>query len=325
MRVIFYIVSFLLLILTVSYLSLSINQSTDFSLLDLSKTDTLIIYQIRLPRLLTGLLVGGCLALSGYLLQNLTNNALADPYLIGTAGGASLGANLVLSGLLGSTMMHSWGISFLAIIMAFIITLIILTISFEKGQLSVFRLLLGGIAFTSLTGAINAVIIYTVGDVNKVSEIIFWSFGSLNKSTWLSIEILGTTLASSLMVITVFRKELQMMLLGQSKAKSLGVKVETIKWITVIVATILTATCVAFAGPIGFVGLFVPHFIRSVFGSNSAFNVIFVVLFGGVFLVTCDIIGRLVYPPIGLPIGVVTSIIGIPFFIWLVVKSSYRF
>ncbi len=302
-----------------------IHQSVDFSLLDLSKTDSLIIYQIRLPRLLTGLLVGGSLALSGYLLQNLTSNALADPYLIGTAGGASLGANLVLSGLLGSGMIHSLGISVLAVVMAFFVTLIILTISFDRGQLSVFRLLLGGIAFTSLTGAINAVIIYTVGDVNKVSEIIFWSFGSLAKSNWLSISILCGTLVSSLVVIMIFSKELQMMLLGQSKAKSLGVNVEFVKWIIVIVATILTAISVAFAGPIGFVGLFVPHFIRSVFGSNSAFNVIFVVLLGGGFLVICDIIGRLVYPPIGLPIGVVTSIVGIPFFIWLVVKSSYRF
>ena len=116
-----------------------------------------------------------------------------------------------------------------------------------------------------------------------------------------------------------------MLLIGQERALQLGLQVEKVKWVIVIIATIITATCVAFVGPIGFVGLFVPHFIRSVFGANGALNVIFVVLIGGSFLVSCDIIGRLVHPPVGLPIGVITSIIGIPFFIWLVVKSNYRF
>lgn len=325
MRNSIYILISLVLLILVSVLSFYINQSDEFSLFNLTETDVLIVNQIRIPRLVTGLIVGGGLALSGYLLQNLTNNALADPYLIGTAGGASLGANLVISGIASSSLFHLASISLSAVLVALGVTLIILKISYEKGQLSVFRLLLAGIAFTSLTGAINAVIIYTVGDANKVSEIIFWSMGSLAKSDWSNISIMSIALVASLIIVFVFRKELQMMLLGQERAFSLGVNVEKVKWTIVIVSTVLTAICVAFVGPIGFVGLFVPHFIRSVFGSNGALNVIFVVLIGGGFLVTCDVIGRLVYPPVGLPIGVITSIIGIPFFIWLVVKSNYRF
>jgi iron complex transport system permease protein len=307
------------------YLGLSIQQSTHFSLWELSPQEHQILYAIRLPRIITALIVGGSLALSGYLMQNLTQNPLAEPYLLGTAGGASLGANLVISGVFSLTFVNTFSIAIGAIIVASITTVFLLTISYDRGKLNVFKLLLGGVAMTSLAGALNAVLTYLVNDQQKVTEIVFWSMGSLSRTNSHSILLIATILCISMILTLVFKKELSLLLLGQEKASQLGLKTESFKWGIVAVSTVLTAVSVAFTGPIGFIGLFVPHFIRLVFGVNGALNIIFVVVSGGVFLLMCDVLSKIIYPPIGLPIGIVTSLIGIPFFIFLISKSKYKF
>jgi len=306
-----------------------VNQSGDFSLLS-SLTDTvsldyLILWKIRIPRFVLALLAGGSLSLAGYLMQHLTNNSLADPYLLGTAGGASLGANLVITGLLPLGVLSIAGITVGAFLVALIVTVLLMLISHERGKINVFKMLLGGVALTSLTGSLNALLLFMVSDKNQLSEIIFWSMGALSRANWTAVLIIFVTLFTTLISLFFFRKELSLILLGEEKAALLGMKVERFKWSIVFVSTLLTAVTVSFTGPIGFIGLFVPHFIRRVFGVNGAFNSIFVVLTGGVFLAACDGLSKVIYPPVGLPIGVITAILGIPFFIFLVVKSNYRF
>ncbi|MDB4835240.1 iron ABC transporter permease [Cyclobacteriaceae bacterium] len=324
MRKLIYIAAIVLSLLFVGYVLLFHGQEQGFSLASLTSDESIILFQIRLPRLAIGFLVGGGLALSGYLLQHITNNSLADPYLLGTSGGASLGANLVISGVAfgGVTLLN---VAFGALLMATIVTVVLLILATEKGHVNVFKLLLGGVSITSMCGALNALLIYLVNDQSKVAEIVFWSMGSLSRAKWDVAILIAICLLLSIVVITIYSKELMMMLVGHQKAKVLGMNVEQFKWVVISISTILTSVSVAFTGPVGFVGLFVPHFIRAVYGVAGRFNVIFVVLTGGVFLVVCDAIGKLLYAPIGLPIGVVTALIGVPFFVWLVVKSDYKF
>ncbi len=306
-----------------------LSQPTGFSLskalTDQTSLDYLIIWQLRIPRFILALLAGGALSLAGYLMQHLTNNSLADPYLLGTAGGASLGANLVITGLLPLGVHSIGGITVGAFLVALLVTVLLLFIAHEKGKINVFKLLLGGVALTSLTGSLNALILFLISDKNQLSEIIFWSMGALSRANWTAIYILGTVLLFTLVLLVFLKKELGLILLGEEKASLLGMKTERFKWGIVTLSTLITAVAVSFTGPIGFIGLFVPHFIRRVFGVNGTFNTIFVVLTGGVFLATCDGLSKLIYPPVGLPIGIITAILGIPFFIFLVIKSNYRF
>lgn len=321
----------LLLILSVSVFlaTILIGQPDDFDLLEAftnsESLNHLIIWKIRVPRFVTALLAGGALSLAGYLLQHLTNNSLADPYLLGTASGASLGANLVITGLLPLGFFSLSGIALGAFIVGLGVTVLLMVISFEKGKVNVFKLLLGGVAMTSLCGALNALLLFTISDKNQLSEIIFWSMGSLERATWSNISIITVVLFSTIILLLFLRKELSLILLGEERASLLGMNVERFKWGVVVLSTLITSVTVAFTGPIGFIGLFVPHFIRRVLGVNAPFNSIFVVLTGGVFLGACDVISKIVYPPVGLPIGIITAILGIPFFIFLVVKSNYRF
>lgn len=325
-----YSIGLLIICILVFAGNMYINQPADFSLIEgLTNTkglDYLILWKIRIPRFILALLAGGALSLAGYLMQHLTNNSLADPYLLGTAGGASLGANLVITGLLPLGVISSvGGLTVGAFLVALLVTVLLMIIAHDKGKINVFKLLLGGVALTSLTGSLNALILFMVSDKNQLSEIIFWSMGALSRASWTSISVLSVTLCSTLILLFFLKKELSLILLGEEKASLLGMKVERFKWGIVVLSTLITAVTVSFTGPIGFIGLFVPHFIRRVFGVNGAFNSIFVVLTGGVFLATCDGFSKIIYPPVGLPIGIITAILGIPFFIILVIKSNYKF
>ena len=329
MKSINYIISLLIIAVLVFIGNMYVNQPNDFvlftALSDTNSLDYLILWKIRIPRFILALLAGGGLSLAGYLMQHLTNNSLADPYLLGTAGGASLGANLVITGLVPLGIFSIGGITIGAFLVALLVTVLLMVIAHENGKINVFKLLLGGVALTSLTGSLNTLILFMVSDKDQLTEIIFWSMGALSRATWTSISILSVVLFSTLILLVFLKKELSLILLGEEKASLLGMKVEQFKWGIVILSTLITAVTVSFTGPIGFIGLFIPHFIRHVFGVNGAFNSIFVVLTGGVFLATCDGLSKVIYPPVGLPIGIITAILGIPFFIFLVIKSNYKF
>lgn len=283
-----------------------------------------IIVNIRLPRILLAFVVGGSLAFCGYLMQAMVNNPLADPYILGTASGASLGASIVYL-VLPVTVVPLFLPSLAAFGGATVVTLAAVSIAYHKGQLSPVRLLLAGMALSSLTVAMISFLIFFSGDESKLRNIIFWSMGSFDGARWSLLPLPAIVLALFVFLFTFLNKQINILLLGESRAYHLGVNVYKLRWYILASTALLTGFAVATSGPIGFVGLIVPHVIRGIFGVSGKYNLPFTALLGGVFMLSCDILSRLLYPPAGIPIGIITSFLGIPFFVYLLSRNSFRF
>ncbi len=283
------------------------------------------IMNLRMPRLILAFLVGGALAISGYLMQAMVSNPLADPYLLGTSSGASLGASFALSGILPVAFLGIFSSSVFAFIGALAVTLIAILVSYEKGQIIPTRLLLGGVALSSLMVALMTLLTYISDDEGKLKSIIYWSLGSFDLARWEYIPLLSVVLIIFTILFMFYTKQLNILLLGDSRAKNLGVDIRRMRWFVLTGCSVLTGFAVATSGPIGFVGLIVPHFVRALYGVNGKYNILFAVFTGGVFMLACDILSRIIIPGISLPIGIITSFLGIPFFVYLLLKNNYRF
>ncbi|WMJ74864.1 iron ABC transporter permease [Cytophagaceae bacterium ABcell3] len=292
---------------------------------DASNKVHFVVANLRLPRIFTALVAGGSLALAGYLMQAMVNNPLADPYILGTASGASLGVNIAYL-LAGSAVtLGIFSISAAAFIGAIGITMLAVFIAMKQGGLVPDRLLLTGIALSSMATAIISLLIYLSDNDNKLKSVVYWSLGSFEKSSWQQLLFPVFVLIAALLLFAFLSKHLNVMLMGEHRASSLGLNLATLRWYIMITASLLTASAVAMAGPLGFVGLMVPHIIRGIFGVHNKYNVTYTVLMGGVYLLACDILSRLLYPPVGIPPGIITSFLGVPFFVYLLSKKNYKF
>jgi len=324
----FLIVSILLLLyLNLVFQPLQNSFEFDFSFLFNQKsiTEDVIFYEIRLPRVLFVFLAGGAICLSGYLLQLLVQNPLADPYILGTAGGVTFGVNLSILGIIpivyqGILLLPLWGFLF-----GLLVTILVVMISNRKKQINAFILVLGGVAISSFTVALSSLFIYLSTSSEKLRTIIFWAMGSFQYAQWKHIPVLLVSLVIIAALFQFYQKKLHLMVLGEQMAIDSGLKYKRFQWLIILSSCWLTAFCVSVCGPISFVGLIVPHFVRAFFGTIGRYNVIFAVLLGGGIMLLSDLLAKMAYPPVGLPIGVVTSLIGIPFFIYLLIKTSYRF
>ncbi|GEO05261.1 iron ABC transporter [Adhaeribacter aerolatus] len=283
------------------------------------------IVQLRLPRLLLALLVGGSLSFSGYLMQAMVNNALADPYILGTASGASLGASMSIGGFILTT----WGGLYLpplfALLGAFLVTLLVIALGYRKGQIIPSQLLLAGIAVSSFLTALVGLFTFLSGSESALRSILFWSMGDFGRANWNLLPYPAVGLVIALILFSFMQKELNILLLGSERAETLGVPVARTRWLMLATVSVLTGFSVALAGSVGFVGLIMPHVTRGLLGLTHKLNLLLCALLGGLFLVACDILSRLIYPPAGLPIGIITSFIGVPFFVYLLLKKSYKF
>jgi iron complex transport system permease protein len=283
------------------------------------------IVHLRLPRLMLAFLTGGALALSGYLMQAMVNNPLADPYLLGTASGASLGANLVLAGFLPLTLIGIYMPSVLAFAGAVAVTLLVVGISYQQGRIVPSQMLLGGVAISSLLTAIISLLSFLSGSESELRSLVFWTMGGFERAQWSDLPVLALFLAIATVLVTFLHKQLAILLLGESRAHHLGVNLSRLRWIILLTASLLTSLAVALSGSIGFIGLMVPHMVRALFGVTFTHNALFTVLLGGLFTLACDLISRLLVPPAGLPVGILTAFLGIPFFLYLLRKKNYRF
>jgi iron complex transport system permease protein len=283
------------------------------------------IVHLRLPRLMLAFLTGGALALSGYLMQALVNNPLADPYLLGTASGASLGANLVLAGFLPLTLIGIYMPSVLAFAGAVAVTLLVVGISYQQGRIIPSQMLLGGVAISSLLTAIISLLSFMSGSESELRSLVFWTMGGFERAQWSDLPVLALFLVIATVAVTFLHKQLAILLLGESRAHHLGVNLGRLRWTILLTASLLTSLAVALSGSIGFIGLMVPHMVRALFGVTFTHNALFTVLLGGLFTLTCDLISRLLVPPAGLPVGILTAFLGIPFFLYLLRKKNYRF
>ncbi|TXK48917.1 iron ABC transporter permease [Pontibacter qinzhouensis] len=328
-----YVVLALLLMLLVLLLGLLVGSfETDISLLadtflryDPDNLTHFSILHLRLPRLVLALVVGASLAFCGYLMQAMVNNGLADPYLLGTASGASLGAVIVFSGFVPITILGFYMPSLFALLGALGSTLLVILLGYRKGQLIPTQLILAGVALSSLAMAFVSLLTFLSDSESKLKSVVFWSMGSFERAGWTTLMYPSLALLLGLLLFAFLQKQLNILLLGADRAQALGVQVAQTRWLILVTVSIITGFAVATSGSIGFVGLIVPHVTRALMGASGKANLWFCAFVGGFFMLLCDLLSRLLYPPVGLPIGIITSFFGVPFFVYLLSRKNYKF
>jgi iron complex transport system permease protein len=284
-----------------------------------------IIFELRLPRVLTAMLVGGGLAMAGTVFQALLRNPMADPYIIGTAAGASLGAIIgILAPLLVPALAIGAGTAWLGLGMVQALAfaggigtvLLVYAVARGNGRVPVVTLLLTGYAVSSVLAAGVALLMFISG--RALGAIFGWLMGSLAGATWPSLAFAAPLLAASFALLLVRWRRLNLLLLGDDQAGHMGVEVEREKLVLTMLATLATSAAVAISGTIGFVGLVVPHLLRLATGPDHRLLLPASVLYGAALLALADLGARLAG---GIPVGVVTALLGAPFFIWLLRRS----
>ncbi|MGE0845501.1 MAG: FecCD family ABC transporter permease [Flavobacteriaceae bacterium] len=291
----------------------------------LSPRDRLIIENIRLPRVLLGMLIGAGLAVSGVILQGLFRNPLADPGLIGITAGGSLSAVsvIVLGGTALAPVTAALGIYALAIA-AFAGSLaaafILYRIATRRGRTSVATMLLGGIAITAFANAVAGVLIYLASDA-QLRDLIFWSLGSVAGATATKIAATAPIILLALAATPFLARALNALALGEAAAGHLGISVQLMKNLALVCVAAMTGASVAVSGGIGFVGIVVPHVLRLAIGPDHRYLLPASALLGAAFLVVADAFSRTVVAPAELPIGIVTALVGAPVFIWIVMRK----
>ncbi len=273
-----------------------------------------IIWDLRLPRLLASLLVGSSLGMSGALLQGMLKNGLASPYLLGI----SAGSGLVIVFFISFGLMQSL-IPFAAWVGAVLTTLLVFLLSREGNKIIVERLVLGGVAISSLFGAIQATLLLQVED-GRIQAALNWLIGSLNARGWQDIKFSALPILIALIIGLFLSRQLNLLSLGDELSVSLGNSLLRSRYLIGAVATLLTACAVSMGGLIGFIGLIVPHFSRLIIGNDFKYILPFSALMGAFTLSSADLISRL--GPVEIPVGIVTALIGAPVFMFILYKNK---
>lgn len=284
----------------------------------------LILEQIRLPRMLLAVVVGSVLAISGVAMQGLFRNPLADPGLIGVAMGASLGAAIAIVGrsFLGNlpAFIEPYLLSGCAFLGGLVTVLLVYRIGTKNGQTQVGTMLLAGIAFTALTGALVGLFSYLADDA-QLRTLSFWNLGSLSGASYARlIPVIVVGLGVFIWLLTQ-AQSLNALLLGESEARHLGIDTQGLKRKLIFCVALATGTVVAATGLIGFIGLIVPHLMRLVVGSDHRYLLSASALVGASLLLLADVLARLAMAPAEMPIGIITALLGAPFFLYLLIKS----
>lgn len=284
-----------------------------------------IIWEIRLPRVILGAICGAGLALCGVLMQCVTKNPIAEPYILGISSGASCGAVAVIV-LGGISTLGINSITAGAFIGSILSGILVFAIGTQMGKTtSTTRLVLSGMAISTIFSALTNLLIYSAKNSNQAKNALFWTIGSLGGAKWDVLLIPFIALVVVAVISFIMSKSLDVLLLGDDSAIILGINIKFIKSILIILATLLTSTLVAITGSIGFIGLVVPHICRTITGSDHKKLIILSSLVGSIFLILSDVAARGLFPPIEIPIGIITSLVGGPFFLYLISKKNYSF
>ncbi|MGV8884285.1 MAG: putative F420-0 ABC transporter permease subunit [Microbacteriaceae bacterium] len=273
-----------------------------------------IVWQLRLPRVLTAAAVGAGLALSGAVMQALTRNPLADPYLLGLSSGASLGAVSVL--LLGAAILLPLA-AFLGALLALGLTLLLAS---SLGRITPTRTVLAGLAVSSLASAITSFVIFWTVTGDSYREILGWLLGSLGGARWPAVAIAGGAVLLVGIPIMFTGRLLDTFAFGDTSAAALGVNVTRVRWILLAATALLTGAMVSVSGAIGFVGLILPHGVRLLVGPGHRALLPLSAIVGAIFLVWADTLARTIFEPRELPVGIVTALIGAPVFALLLAR-----
>ncbi|MFI5495864.1 FecCD family ABC transporter permease [Actinoplanes sp. NPDC051859] len=280
-----------------------------------------IVWELRLPRVLGAAVVGAGLAAAGAVLQTVTRNPLADPYLLGVSSGASLGAvAVVVLGVGGGVAALSGG----ALIGALAAFGLVIIVAGGRAALRPTRVVLAGVAVAQLCAALTTFVIIWVADPHATQSITFWLSGSLARVDWTALAWAAPVLGAALLVIGAQARALNAFAFGEESAATLGIDVRRVRRVLLITTALVTAVLVAISGAIGFVGLILPHAARLFTGPDHRRLLPVVVLAGAIFMIWVDAAARTAFEPRELPAGVLTALLGVPAFVWLLRRREVR-
>ena len=285
-----------------------------------------IILHFRLPKAITAMLVGSGLSIAGLLMQTLFKNPLAGPFVLGISSGASLGVAILIlgagifGGVLTTISLSSWGLAIASSIgAALVLFAVLITANKVRNTMSI---LIIGLMFGTVTSAIISVFTF-FSNADKIQQFVFWGFGSLGNLSWNEILVFFTIYLTGIINLIGIIKPLNSLLIGENYAKSLGINIKKNRNIILLITSLLTGVITAFAGPIAFIGLAVPHITKLVFKtSDHKILLPAVAILGAIILLVCDIVAQLPTSEFTLPINAVTSLIGAPVVIWLLVRKN---
>ena len=285
-----------------------------------------IILHFRLPKAITAMLVGSGLSIAGLLMQTLFKNPLAGPFVLGISSGASLGVAILIlgagifGGVLTAISLSSWGLAIASSIgAALVLFAVLITANKVRNTMSI---LIIGLMFGTVTSAIISVFTF-FSNADKIQQFVFWGFGSLGNLSWNEILVFFTIYLTGIINLIGIIKPLNSLLIGENYAKSLGINIKKNRNIILLITSLLTGVITAFAGPIAFIGLAVPHITKLVFKtSDHKILLPAVAILGAIILLVCDIVAQLPTSEFTLPINAVTSLIGAPVVIWLLVRKN---
>jgi iron complex transport system permease protein len=284
-------------------------------------TTVTIVSQLRLPRVIAAVLVGCSLAVCGVVMQGLFRNPMASPEILGVSAGGSLGAVIAITTGLGET--SQFLMPAFTVAGAFVSTTLIYVLSSSRGTTSLFFIVISGMAISALCSGVTSGLLLFARQY-EVSQYVFWTMGGLDGRTWQHVLLSAPVLLPGVAVLALFSRELNLFSLGEEGAHSLGVSVETVKRILLALSAAVTGVAISVAGPIGFIGLLVPHLLRMLIGPDHRRLIPASALGGGLFLVVCDLIGRSIAPPFEIRVGIITTVIGSPYLLSLVLRAQRK-
>ena len=279
------------------------------------------LWVVRFPRIVMGLAVGAALAIAGAVMQAIFGNPLAEPGVVGVSSGAALGASAAI--VFGITALGSWSIALFAFAGGLLATLLVYFVSRANGRTEVVTLLLTGIAINAFAGAGLAFLLF-VGNTASREQVVFWQLGSLNGSLWSETLVVGVVTVAGLVVALLLARRYDLLSLGERNARHLGINVEALRIGSIVLVALLTGVAVAFCGIIAFVGLVIPHLIRMIIGPAHRHLILASAVGGGALLTFADLLARTLVMGADLPIGMLTSLIGGPFFFFLLWRQRKR-
>lgn len=283
--------------------------------------DITILILLRLPRILAAMLVGSSLAVCGVVMQGLFRNPMASPEILGISAGGSLGAVIAITTGLASWSLYTMPV--LTIAGALLSAACIYLLSTSRGTTSLLYIVISGMAISSLFNGLTSALLLFAKQY-EVSQFIFWTMGGLDGRSWQHILFSAPVLIPGMIVLAFFSRELNLFTLGEEAAHSLGMRVERTKRLLLALAAIVTGVAIAVSGPIGFVGLLIPHLFRFIIGPDHRSLIPASALGGALFLVLCDLLGRAILPPFEIRVGIITAILGSPYLLSLIVRMQRR-
>lgn len=281
-----------------------------------------IIWNIRIPRIIVASLVGIGLSVTGASYQSLFKNPMADPYILGVSSGAGLGATIGIVLGLNFSILGISGITITAFLISLLTIFIVYTISKVGKKTPITSLILSGVAISYLFSSVISILM--IFNSKETDKVVFWLMGSLTTANWNHIQILTPIVLIGSLLIWIYSRELNIMLMGEESAQMLGVDIEKTKIKLFLIVSLIVSVTVSITGIIGFVGLIVPHTVRMIVGANNKTLIPIAAVSGGIFMIISDTIARTIVNPTELPVGAVTALFGAPYFIYLISKNKKK-